>query len=195
MCEEIHCKVAVIGKEHVGKTSIIKRWIENEFDENNVSTIGTTKMSKTIEIGDKRIEIILMDTAGQEVYMSMADFYIRDVNLVMLCLDPSENNAKEGLIKWKEIADKYHPPEKMFLVSTKYDVWHDKPPLLIKEIKMLLKEIGVKEHFITSALTGYGIDELFQCVGNMFLNSSGDEMNHQAGIDINSTQSQEKKCC
>lgn len=58
-------KVIVIGDSGVGKTNLILRFGDQNFNNNYVATIGVDFKIKTITIGDKRIRLQLWDTAGQ----------------------------------------------------------------------------------------------------------------------------------
>jgi small GTP-binding protein len=58
-------KVIVIGDSGVGKTNLILRFGDKNFNNNYVATIGVDFKIKTITIGDKRVRLQLWDTAGQ----------------------------------------------------------------------------------------------------------------------------------
>lgn len=58
-------KVIVIGDSGVGKTNLILRFSDKNFNNNYVATIGVDFKIKTITIGDKRVRLQLWDTAGQ----------------------------------------------------------------------------------------------------------------------------------
>jgi small GTP-binding protein len=58
-------KVIVIGDSGVGKTNLILRFGDKNFNNNYVATIGVDFKIKNINIGDKRVRLQLWDTAGQ----------------------------------------------------------------------------------------------------------------------------------
>lgn len=61
---EVGEKVVIIGDSSVGKTSIIKRYVENIFDNDFQPTIGFEQFNKIEEIDEEQIKLTLWDTAG-----------------------------------------------------------------------------------------------------------------------------------
>ena len=77
-------RVITLGESGVGKTSIIRRYIHNIFDENNLSTIGLNFSFKEVKLKNgKSINIKLIDTAGQEKYKALAKSYFKNVDAVL----------------------------------------------------------------------------------------------------------------
>ena len=71
-------KVITLGDSGVGKTSIIKKFITNNFEENTMSTIGFLTSVKDMDLKNgTRIRLKLIDTAGQENFQSLAKTYIK----------------------------------------------------------------------------------------------------------------------
>jgi len=65
--ESIVFKIITIGDSSVGKTSIIKRYIDNNFSESMLASIGIGKSQKQIVLRNgQKIFLNLIDTAGQE---------------------------------------------------------------------------------------------------------------------------------
>ena len=74
-------KVVILGSAEVGKTCLIRRYIENTYAEGMPSTIGCSFFLK--QWGNKNIA--LWDTAGQEVFSGLTSFYCRGAHAVILC--------------------------------------------------------------------------------------------------------------
>ena len=70
----ISCKVVLVGDAGVGKTSIIERYVNNAFADEVESTISSTYSYKINDYKEynKSISFDIWDTAGQEVYRSLA---------------------------------------------------------------------------------------------------------------------------
>ncbi len=58
-------KVIIIGDSGVGKTSILRRYVDSEFPEVHVNTIGVDFKVKTLMIGNKLVKLQIWDTAGE----------------------------------------------------------------------------------------------------------------------------------
>ena len=59
-------KVCLIGRFAVGKTSLVRQYIENQFSEKYKTTVGVRISTKTVDIDDDSISMILWDIAGFE---------------------------------------------------------------------------------------------------------------------------------
>jgi small GTP-binding protein domain len=70
-------KFVLLGGAGVGKTSLILRYCDNEFQENYSATIGLDFKIRTIKIGNKTVKIQIWDTAGQERYNALTSVYYK----------------------------------------------------------------------------------------------------------------------
>jgi small GTP-binding protein len=66
---KISCKLVLLGKTAVGKSSCVMRYINNKFEEFSTSTQGVAYVEKNVEIEEENfIKVAVWDTAGQERY-------------------------------------------------------------------------------------------------------------------------------
>lgn len=61
-------KIVLIGEGAVGKTSLIKKFVYNQFNETYISTIGTVTSNKKVQLGDTTLDFDVWDTAGQTIH-------------------------------------------------------------------------------------------------------------------------------
>ena len=59
----------------VGKTSLSTKFVNNSFDKQQSSTVDATYLEKTVQVGQKRVKLVIWDTAGQEKYHALAKIY------------------------------------------------------------------------------------------------------------------------
>ena len=95
----IQCKVVLIGESGVGKTSIINRYITNEFEANMASTNGGSFIAKTIYLKDYKqsIKFEIWDTAGQEKYRALAKVFYKNAAGCIFVQDICRKDSFEGL--------------------------------------------------------------------------------------------------
>ena len=74
----IHFKVVLVGSSNSGKTSIIQRYINNQFTSNLCPTVQAGYFEKSLSFDSKEISLDIWDTAGQERFHSIAPIYYRD---------------------------------------------------------------------------------------------------------------------
>ncbi len=101
--DKIEFKIITIGDSNVGKTSIIRRYIDNKFDEQIIQTIGINNSKKKL-ILKNGIEVYLniCDTMGQERFQSMNKSYVRNADVVLLVFDLSNKNTFINNKKWMD---------------------------------------------------------------------------------------------
>ena len=76
-------KVLVIGDSGVGKSCIMVRFTEDEFNESFISTIGIDFKVKTIDVNGVTVKLQIWDTAGQERFHTITAHYFRGAMGVM----------------------------------------------------------------------------------------------------------------
>ena len=95
-------KIVFTGDPSVGKTSIIRRFCENKFDEiGPMSTVMVGYNNKKLKIDPyTEVEMKIWDTAGQEKYRSMTRGYLRDSNGIFIVFDLSKKKSFDSLPSW-----------------------------------------------------------------------------------------------
>jgi small GTP-binding protein len=147
--------VVFVGSVAVGKTSIIKRYLANNFATKHVSTIAVDFIPITID----KTMLSLWDTCGQERFMSITSSYYMRGHIFVLVHDTTEPDIERNLKFWyREIQKKKpgrHNPV-IIVVSNKMDQGKAAPA-----VRKWCRE-NLFEHVETSAKLGTGISELFQ---------------------------------
>ena len=89
-------KLVLLGDSGVGKSSLIYRFIHNDYRPFSESTIGASFMSKVIN----EVHFKVWDTAGQEKYRSLSSMYFRGASAAILVFDVTNTKSFEGLQSW-----------------------------------------------------------------------------------------------
>ena len=111
----IRYKLVFVGDINVGKTSVMNRFINDEFsgeyDVNQFynltfilyflqATIGVDFATKTIEYKDNSIKLQIWDSAGQERYKALIPSYVRGASIIFILYDVSNKNTFTNVITW-----------------------------------------------------------------------------------------------
>jgi small GTP-binding protein len=80
-------KFIIVGSSGVGKTSILKRLVEDSFSEDSLATIGVEFESTVIMVDSQKVKLQIWDTAGQERFRSIAKAYYRNAVGVIVVYD------------------------------------------------------------------------------------------------------------
>ena len=94
------CKIVLLGESSVGKTCIITRFVDDEFDKEIISTTGASYANKTLKFKDynnKEILFEIWDTAGQEKYRSLTQLFYKDASIAILVYDITNEESYNEL--------------------------------------------------------------------------------------------------
>merc|ERR1712137_1541121 len=86
-------KVVILGDSGVGKSSILLRFVTNDFHPNYESTIGASFMAKMMIHNDKAYKLQIWDTAGQEKYHCLAPLYYKDSTVAIVVYDVTNRES------------------------------------------------------------------------------------------------------
>lgn len=93
-------KLVFLGDTRVGKTSIITRYMYDNFEHDHHPTIGIDFLSKTVYLSDRAVRLQLWDTAGQERFRSLIPSYIRDSNIAVVVYDVTNRTSFLNTTQW-----------------------------------------------------------------------------------------------
>ena len=102
MCTDtVHCfKILTIGESGVGKTCILRRFVENKFLKNHLATIGIDFKTKNIEIDGTSIKLKIWDTVGQERFRNITNQYYKGADGIVLVFDVVDQKSFEKIREW-----------------------------------------------------------------------------------------------
>jgi small GTP-binding protein len=170
----ITCKVVLVGDSGVGKTCIIQRYVNNDYNENTESTSTSTYSYKTLDFKqyNKSISLDIWDTAGQELYRALAKNFYLNASIGILVYDIRRKESFESIKDyWYEQVKTSGEENMVFgVVGNKCDLFQEEK-VSEDEGKKFAKEIGAVFQ-LTSCKENIGIDELFQQCAQKFMESN-----------------------
>ena len=160
-------KIAIVGNQHVGKTTILSRYKYETTDDSYAPTVGIDFLTKNVFLEDKTIRLIMWDTAGQERFKSLIPSYLKNANCVILTYDITDKSSFTSLNKWlSDVKDNVVEGTFIILCGNKIDL--DNKRVLPKEDAEKFAEENNIAYAETSATTGEGINELFNIIIGKF---------------------------
>jgi len=134
----IRYKIIFVGDAGVGKTTIINRINDNEFQSAYDATIGVDFWPKKINFRGNEITLQIWDTAGQERYRGLIPSYVRNSSIVFIVFDITNRKTFESIPKWIELI-KSIEKNILVLIGNKDDL-EEKREVEEKEGKELAKK-------------------------------------------------------
>ena len=200
--DNISCKVVLVGDTGVGKTSIIERYINNKFDENQKTTLVSSYTFKKIDIKkyNKSISLDIWDTAGQEIYRSLSKNFYQNASIGILVYDISRKGSFESIKNYWYDQLKTFGEEKMIfdIVGNKIDLFQ-KEEISENEARDFAKSVNAGFHLI-SCKDCVNIREVFEDCGrkyievNDLINKDTNEKDNKK-FDLNNDKKKKKKGC
>ncbi|KAJ3424957.1 ras-related protein rab-5c [Anaeramoeba flamelloides] len=156
-------KIVMLGQTGCGKTSLVIRYIDDNFSETTSTTIGAAFFRKTLVINDEKVNVRLWDTSGQERFKSLVPLYYRHAAGAVLVFDPQDKLSFEKLKYWQnELQNNCDNVPLMAIAANKYDLSENlsENNEMLQKAQDYAEEIG-SGFFRTSAKTGKSVDEIF----------------------------------
>ena len=202
-------KLIVVGETNVGKTSLIKQYIDHTFVEEKTATIGYDTIQKELEINGKSIRLNIWDTCGQEQYRTINQMFVKNSKMALLVYDITDRETFEELKKYWYQYIKSALEEELIIgvAGNKCDLYEEEQ-VKIEEGKEYAQSIGAvfKE---TTAKNDEAITELIELMAKKYLdniaskvddvkdNKNIDKNNKSGNLKLNNNQSKPNKkgCC
>ena len=163
-------KIILVGDPGVGKTSIMTKFVSNEFQNTYLSTIGVEFKSKEIHINNNTCaRLKIWDTCGQEKFRAITRQYFKNSEGVFVVFDLTNKETIKKLDIWmKDIKDNIDNDYFIFLIGNKSDV-KERDLTIAEEAKQFAinKKINYYE---VSAKTGSGIYNIFEKMASKLIN-------------------------
>ncbi|KAF9947037.1 GTP-binding protein of the rab/ypt [Mortierella alpina] len=158
-------KLVLLGESAVGKSSLVLRFVKDQFDDYRESTIGAAFLTQTICLDDATtVKFEIWDTAGQERYKSLAPMYYRNANCAVVVYDITQVSSLDKAKAWvKELQRQADPNIVIALAGNKSDL-SARRVVETEEAQAYADEAGLL-FFETSAKTATNVNELFTSIG------------------------------
>ena len=175
------CKVVLLGDSGVGKTCIISRYISGNFEKNLSSTNGASYCSKMVKFErlNKNLLLDIWDTAGQEKYKSLTKFFYKDASIVILVYDITRKESFDNLKEYwyNQLQENCGKNIVLGIAGNKCDLFEDEK-VQESEAREFAEKIGAIFE-LTSAQNNTGINDLFEKVGNKYLDPNFQDKKRQ----------------
>ncbi|TFK76955.1 GTP-binding protein ypt5 [Pluteus cervinus] len=121
--KSVQVKLVLLGEAAVGKSSVVSRFVSNEFQPNKEPTIGAAFLTQKCRLEDRVLRYEIWDTAGQERFHSLAPMYYRNAQAAVVVYDVTKASSLEKAKSWvKELQRQANPNIVIALAGNKIDL-------------------------------------------------------------------------
>jgi Ras-related protein Rab-1A len=153
-------KILFVGDYGVGKTSILKRYFDKNFNFDLSSTIGIDVFFETIELNDKIIKLQCWDTSGQERYREILRCYYKGSDAVVIVFDINNKKSFDNVKYWYKDINNYKKENTIMpvlLVGAKIDI---ERKVKYEEAKEMADNLNI-EYVEVSSFDNKNIESIF----------------------------------
>ncbi len=155
-------KIIVLGYFGVGKTSLIRRFVDNSFSDNYKVSIGVHITKKIVEISsDKSVSLILWDLEGTDDLRHIRESYLLGSHGAIYVFDVTRPLTFQDIRRNLVILEEKVPTIPVKIVGNKTDL------ITISEVEKLLNDNSIPYDYLTSAKTGSQVNDLFAELAKM----------------------------
>jgi small GTP-binding protein len=153
-------KILVAGEGGVGKTSLLRRYVDGMFDESNVMTVGVDFFTKDVLFDNVHCSLQLWDLGGQKRFRYLLDSYVMGARGALLLFDLTRMPKIGDILEWVNITRLHDINLPIILVGTKNDL-EDFIAVDDESAFHIKNAFNMIEYVKTSSKTGYNVDKLF----------------------------------
>ncbi|MHA2088927.1 MAG: GTP-binding protein [Promethearchaeota archaeon] len=155
-------KLILGGDGSVGKTSMVHRFVEDEFETDYKSTIGTSIMKKECKFEglESKVRFVIWDLAGQSQFKRVRHSYAANAEAGILVYDVTRKDTFDNVKQWHSETIEVAPEIALILVGNKIDLT-DSRVVSTADGESVAKELGLA-YVETSAKTGENIEDAFR---------------------------------
>lgn len=156
-------KLLLAGNGGVGKTTLLRRYVDGIFDESTITTIGVDFFLKEMSLEEGNCSLQLWDLGGQERFRHLLSNFIMGARGALLLIDLTKMPQMPHILNWVNMVRLHDLDLPIILVGTKLDLEDaitvdDETALDIKNTFNMLEFIK------TSSKTGHNVNHVFKRV-------------------------------
>jgi small GTP-binding protein len=164
-------KVCLVGDSAVGKTSLIRKFVYDEFSDKYITTLGTKITKKEMIIhnpnGDEDIavDMAIWDIMGQHGFRALLqEAYFFGVDGIIAVCDLTRPRTLDGVEDWLDRTHEVAGDVPIVTVGNKNDLGDEKV-VSEEDVKRVAKKYS-GEYTLSSALTGENVEKMFENLTN-----------------------------
>ncbi len=150
-------KIVLIGHFGVGKTSLMRRFIDNAFSEDYKVTLGVQVKKKLVTLANgNSVSLIIWDLEGNTTVEKTRPSYLLGANAFIYVFDATRTDTFKDLNSEVNFLDKNYPNAITKVIGNKMDLIND------ESLNDIMRVKKIKYNYLTSAKTGDNVDTMFQ---------------------------------
>ncbi|MFH7030150.1 MAG: Rab family GTPase [Heteroscytonema crispum UTEX LB 1556] len=168
-------KICIVGDFGVGKTSLIRRFVERQFSDRYLSSVGVKIYRKVVEVNGKNhqeeltVQLVIWDLEGSNKFKKITPTYLQGASAVIIVGDVNRQETLVHIAEHINIFLSINPTGLIVVAFNKMDLTDEEKVSIIINNYQYQEQERVIAHYPTSAKTGLYIDEMFEKLANRII--------------------------
>ena len=161
-------KICLLGDFNVGKTSLIRRFVEDEFSDQYLSTVGVKVSRKSLDIKTNlnlyQVNLLIWDLEGKTKFKSITPSYLKGAGGAIIVADLTRTNTLSSLNQHLNLFSEINPQANIAIALNKADLVSQEKLDKLLELHSSYDCDRILGAYPTSAKTGENVTDLFNCL-------------------------------
>lgn len=161
-------KICIIGDFCVGKTSLIRRFVDKQFSDEYLSTVGMKMSRKSILLPEKNsvnaeeIQLLIWDIEGSNKFKAIAPTYFQGAKGAVIVGDVTRSETLNHLSEHIQSFLAVNPKSSVIVALNKSDLIDAEYLDNLRQLYLFTNNASVLNTYFTSAKSGNNVNEIFQ---------------------------------
>ncbi len=163
-------KICLVGDFGVGKTSLIRRFVDGQFSDKYLSTVGVKISRKKVDLSEeKSVQLLIWDLEGHTKFKAIAPSYLQGAGGAIIAADVTRQETIDNCTERLQLFLSVNPKGIAIFALNKADLIEpEKVQLLLENVKEE-KPDAVIATYSTSAKTGENVDKMFNLISEKMI--------------------------
>ena len=155
-------KICLFGDFGVGKTSLIRRFVESQFSDEYLSTVGVKISRKLVSVSEQDLQLIIWDIEGSNKFKAVAKNYFQGSKGAVIVGDVTQAETLHHIQEHIQTFLAVNPKSYIVVALNKSDMIAAEYLENIRQMYQFTAQANILDTYITSAKTGNNVEKIFQ---------------------------------
>ncbi|MBD2414507.1 GTP-binding protein [Nostoc calcicola FACHB-3891] len=168
-------KICLFGDFGVGKTSLIRQFVESQFSDTYLSTVGVKisrkllNLSKKDQNNEQNLQLLIWDIEGSNKFKAVAQNYFQGSKGAVIVADVTQPETLNHLQEHIQTFLAVNPQSYIVVALNKSDMIAAEYLENIRKIYQFSNQTNILDTYITSAKTGNNVNDIFQTLATRLI--------------------------
>jgi small GTP-binding protein len=168
-------KICLMGDFAVGKTSLVRRFVDRQFSDKYLSTVGVKISRKLIELTSNyssdplSLQLLIWDLEGSTRFKAIASSYLQGARGAIIVADVSRQETLDRVPEHIKNYQAINPTGLIIVALNKADLFDQEKLKRLVDLVQVVEQDNVLSICLTSAKTGENIEKIFEILAEKLL--------------------------